>query len=118
MAARGGQVVTLEPLAPADVTDLVGRVIGGQPGQRLAKLTERAGGNPLYARELADALIRGEQLQVSAGVAELAGSAAAIGVPVSLAGVIRAPAGIPRRGRARGVPMGGRARAGVRSRGS
>jgi predicted ATPase len=90
MAARGGQVVTLEPLAPADVTDLVGRVIGGQPGQRLAKLTERAGGNPLYARELADALIRGEQLQVSAGVAELAGSAAGIGVPVSLAGVIRA----------------------------
>src|SRR6266705_1584997 len=49
VAARGGHVVTLEPLAPPEVTDLVGRVIGGQPGQRLAKLTERAGGNPLYA---------------------------------------------------------------------
>ena len=40
--------------------------------------------------ELADALIRGEQLQFGAGVAELAGSLAAVGVPVSLAGVIRA----------------------------
>jgi len=89
VAARRGHVVTLEPLPPAEVTDLVGRVIGGQPGQRLAKLTERAGGNPLYARELADALIRGERVQVSAGVAELAGSAP-VGVPVSLAGVIRA----------------------------
>jgi DNA-binding CsgD family transcriptional regulator len=90
VVARGGLVVTLEPLARAEVTDLVGKVIGGQPGQRLAKLSERAGGNPLYARELADALIRGEQVQVSAGVAELAGSAAGIGVSVSLAGVIRA----------------------------
>jgi tetratricopeptide (TPR) repeat protein len=89
VATRGGHVITLEPLAPAEVTDLVGRVIGGQPGQRLAKLTERAGGNPLYARELADALTRGERVRVSAGVAELAGNAP-VGVPVSLAGVIRA----------------------------
>jgi predicted ATPase len=108
MAARGGQVVTLEPLAPADVTDLVGRVIGGQPGQRLAKLTERAGGNPLYARELADALIRGEQLQVSAGVAELAGSAAAIGVPVSLAALGWHPSARTRSRCSDGRPCSGR----------
>jgi DNA-binding CsgD family transcriptional regulator len=90
VAARGGQVVTLEPLASAEVTDLVGRVIGGRPGRGLARLAERAGGNPLYARELADALIRGERVEVSAGVAELTGSAAEVRVPVSLAGVIRA----------------------------
>ncbi len=86
----GGHVVTLGPLATPDVTDLVGRVVGGRPGRRLAKLAERAGGNPLYARELADALVRGERVRVTEGVAELAGQACDVRVPVSLASVISA----------------------------
>jgi predicted ATPase len=75
---------------PAEVTDLVGKVVGGQAGIQLAGLAERAGGNPLYARELADALVRGEQVRVTDGVAELTGLAAEVRVPVSLAGVISA----------------------------
>lgn len=90
VTARGGHVVTLGPLAPPEVTDLVGTVVGGQPGHRLAKLTERAGGNPLYARELADALVRGEQVRVAEGVAELTSPADVVAVPASLAGVISA----------------------------
>ncbi len=88
VTSRGGHVLTLGPLATPEVTDLVGRAVGGQPGRRLAKLAERAGGNPLYARELADALVRGDRVQVTGGVAELADQAAVMGVPVSLAGVI------------------------------
>jgi DNA-binding CsgD family transcriptional regulator len=90
VTARGGHLVTLGPLAPPEVSDLVGTVVGGQPGHQLAKLAERTGGNPLYARELADALVRGEQVQVTAGIAELTGRDADVRVPVSLAGAISA----------------------------
>jgi DNA-binding CsgD family transcriptional regulator len=88
VAARGGHLVTLGPLATPEVIDLVGRVAGGETGDGLAKLAERAGGNPLYARELADALVRGDQVRVTDGVAELTGPAADVRVPVSLADVI------------------------------
>jgi AAA ATPase domain len=90
MTARGGHVMTLGALAAPEVTELMGEAVGGRLGPRLAKLAERAGGNPLYARELADALVRGEQVQVTAGVAELTGLAADMKVPESLAGVISA----------------------------
>jgi DNA-binding CsgD family transcriptional regulator len=89
LESRGGSVVSLGPLDKAEVTDLVGQLVGGRPGQRLVRLAERAGGNPLYARELADALIRGGRVRVGAGVAELA-ETTGVGVPVSLAGVISA----------------------------
>ncbi len=90
LAARGGHLITLGPLAAPEITDLVGRVVGGQVGGELARLADRADGNPLYARELADALVSGEQVRVTAGVAELTGPAAEVRVPVSLAGVISA----------------------------
>jgi DNA-binding CsgD family transcriptional regulator/tetratricopeptide (TPR) repeat protein len=90
VTARGGHVVTLGPLEPPEVTGLVGTVVGGQPGPRLARLAERAGGNPLYARELADALVRDDRVQLAEGVAELADPEAVVAVPVSLAGVIGA----------------------------
>jgi DNA-binding CsgD family transcriptional regulator len=88
--SRGGHLMTLEPLATPEVTDLVGKVVGGRPGHQLAELAERAGGNPLYARELADALVRGEQVRIIEGIAELADQAADVRVPVSLVGVISA----------------------------
>jgi predicted ATPase len=94
VTARGGHLVTLGPLTTPDVADLVSKAAGGQVGgrlgPRLAKLAERAGGNPLYATELADALVRGEQVRVIEGVAELSGLAAEVEVPVSLAEVISA----------------------------
>jgi DNA-binding CsgD family transcriptional regulator len=90
VSARGGHVVTLGPLAAPEVTDLMSKVIGGRPGRRLAELTGQAGGNPLYARELADALVRGERVRVIAGVAEFDDQTADVAVPGSLTAVISA----------------------------
>ena len=94
VAARGGSVLSLGPLSAPQVADLVGRVVQGRPGRRLAVLAAQAGGNPLYARELADALVRDGRVRVSGGVAELVDKApepdgtAVVTVPTSLAKVI------------------------------
>ena len=55
---RGGAVITLGPLAETDVAALVTDMIGAPPGDALRRLTARAAGNPLYVRELVDALVR------------------------------------------------------------
>jgi DNA-binding CsgD family transcriptional regulator len=94
VAARGaGLVLGLGPLPDDQVRELVGRVAGGRPGRRLAGLAGRAGGNPLYARELADVLVREARVRVAGGVAEVAGDAALDRLPGSLAGVIGARLG-------------------------
>jgi DNA-binding CsgD family transcriptional regulator len=58
LARRGGAVVTLGPLPEADVTALVTGMLGTVPGDTLRRLATQAAGNPLYLRELADALAR------------------------------------------------------------
>jgi DNA-binding CsgD family transcriptional regulator/tetratricopeptide (TPR) repeat protein len=94
LAARGGNVLSLGPLPSPEVAELVGRVVHGRPGRHLAVVTAQAGGNPLYARELADALVREGRVRVSGGVAELADegpapdAATGLTVPTSLAKVI------------------------------
>jgi DNA-binding CsgD family transcriptional regulator/tetratricopeptide (TPR) repeat protein len=86
--SRGGSVVELGPLPDAEIAELVGGVVGRPPGRRLAGFVAQAGGNPLYARELADELLREGEVRLSAGVAELAGRSAEAVVPVSLAGMV------------------------------
>ena len=54
-------MIELGPLPGAQVAELVGGLVGGRPGQHLTDLMNRAGGNPLYARELADGLVRDGQ---------------------------------------------------------
>jgi DNA-binding CsgD family transcriptional regulator len=85
VARRGGAVITLEPLPQADVADLVTAMVGAPPGDALRRLADQAAGNPLYVRELIDALMREQAVQVrpTAEVA-LAGEQ----LPVSLAGVL------------------------------
>jgi DNA-binding CsgD family transcriptional regulator len=61
---RGGAVITLGPLPEADVAALVTAIVGAPPGDGLRRLTARAGGNPLYVRELVDALVREQALHV------------------------------------------------------
>lgn len=83
VAARHGTVVPLGSLSPGEVADLAGALLGARPGRQLAGLLERAGGNPLYVRELVDGLVRGERLRVAGGAAEMVGDSEP--VPVSLA---------------------------------
>jgi DNA-binding CsgD family transcriptional regulator len=91
VTGRGGTVLSLAPLTAQEVSGLVSRVVRGQPGQRLARLTAQAGGNPLYARELADALVRAGRVRVSGAVAELTdgpGGAKGVALPSSLTEII------------------------------
>ena len=85
VARRGGQVITLGPLAETDVTALVTAMVGASPTDGLRQLTAQAAGNPLYVRELVDALLREQAVQITtvAGV-----SPSWEQLPVSLAAVL------------------------------
>jgi DNA-binding CsgD family transcriptional regulator/tetratricopeptide (TPR) repeat protein len=85
VARAGGVVVALEPLPEADVAVLVAGLVGEQPGHGLLRQAGRASGNPLYVRELVDALMREDRVRVGGGLAEVVGAGA---VPVSLAAAI------------------------------
>jgi hypothetical protein len=51
--AGAGEVIMLDGLSPSDAEELVGRVAGRQlPSDVVADVTRRAGGNPLFVREL------------------------------------------------------------------
>jgi DNA-binding CsgD family transcriptional regulator len=83
---RGSAVVTLGPLPDTDVTALVTAMVGVPPGDGLRQLTAQASGNPLYVRELVDALVRERALEVGPAAAEV--SAAPEQLPTSLADVL------------------------------
>jgi DNA-binding CsgD family transcriptional regulator len=85
---RGGQLITLGPLAETDVAALVTAIVGSPPGDALRQLTAQAAGNPLYLRELVDALVRERALEVGTAVAEV--SAAQEQLPASLTAVLSA----------------------------
>jgi predicted ATPase len=61
---RGGTVITLGPLPETDVATLVTAMVGAPPGEMLRRLTARAAGNPLYVRELVDALVREQAVEI------------------------------------------------------
>jgi DNA-binding CsgD family transcriptional regulator len=82
---RGGAVITLGPLPEPDVADLVTTMLGTLPGDTLRQLTVQAAGNPLYLRELVDALGRERALEMSP-IADV--SAIQEQLPVSLAAVL------------------------------
>lgn len=75
-AAAGGQVIDLGALTTGDSTECVERLVGARPGDRLRRLAGRAGGNPLYLRELVEALQRSGRVTIQQGIAELTGDAA------------------------------------------
>ncbi len=81
---RGGELITLGPMGEADMAALVTAIVGSPPGDALRQLTAQASGNPLYLRELVDALVREQALEI--------GTAAEVSVaaqmPASLAAVL------------------------------
>ena len=83
---RGGAVVTLGPMTETDVAALVTAMLGSPPGDALRELTAQAAGNPLYVRELVDAMVREQALEIGPAAAEV--SAARERLPASLAAVL------------------------------
>ncbi|GAA1035596.1 LuxR family transcriptional regulator [Virgisporangium ochraceum] len=65
--------ITLSGLSDDEVVDMVTRAVGGSPGARLRRLAAEAGGNPLYVRELIDAVTRTGTITVDAGQVEVTG---------------------------------------------
>jgi len=85
IARRGGTVITLGPLPETDVTALVTAMLGSPPGDALRALVGQAAGNPLYVRELVDALVRDRAIEIGPA-AEL--SVRGGPLPASLAAVL------------------------------
>ncbi|MFB9909012.1 BTAD domain-containing putative transcriptional regulator [Allokutzneria oryzae] len=88
VAAGDGHVLRLEPLSAADTADLIGRVVGAEPGPSLRALARRTAGNPLYTKEVASALVRGNSVRLVDGRAEV-DQAATDAVPESLLAAVR-----------------------------
>ncbi|MFI7609244.1 AAA family ATPase [Micromonospora sp. NPDC049366] len=84
---RPGLQLDLAPLGTADVLELATRLVDGVPGPRLRAELERAGGNPLYLREMVAAMVRDGGLEQRGQVRELREDAAT--VPPSLLAAIR-----------------------------
>jgi predicted ATPase len=72
VARRGAVIVSVGPLSDGEVAELVGGLVGAWPDAGLTALAERAGGNPLYVRELVDALVREDRVVIAGGAAQLA----------------------------------------------
>jgi DNA-binding CsgD family transcriptional regulator/tetratricopeptide (TPR) repeat protein len=95
-AAAQGVLVELGRLPRQEVGLLVAGLAGGRPGPRLAGVAEQAGGNPLYVRELVEALVRDGRVRAAGGVAELTAEPGRVAVPGSLvAAVGKRLAGLP-----------------------
>ena len=87
--AGSGVLIELAPLPPEPVLELVGGLVGATTvGPGLARVVAQAAGNPLYVREVVDALDREGRLTRADGTAELTRSEANAGVSVSLAAAI------------------------------
>jgi DNA-binding CsgD family transcriptional regulator len=82
---HGGTVVMLGPLPETDVTALVTAMLGYPPGDALRALLAQTAGNPLYLRELIDALVRERAIEIGS-VAEVSASGGPL--PESLAAVL------------------------------
>jgi DNA-binding CsgD family transcriptional regulator len=73
-ALAGGALIQLGPLPDPAVAEMVTGLAGATPGPRLLALAAHAAGNPLYLRELVDALVREAAITMDgADQAELVG---------------------------------------------
>ncbi|MGM1065043.1 BTAD domain-containing putative transcriptional regulator [Saccharothrix sp. Mg75] len=66
-----GVLVDLAPLDEHAVAAMTGHLVGAPAGPGLRRVVERASGNPLYVREIADALVRDAVVRVDSGTADV-----------------------------------------------
>lgn len=71
LAGRGATAMTLSPIGPADVTELLTSVLGIAPGPKLVRQAAATGGNPFYVTELVAALQATGSLRHTDAMAEL-----------------------------------------------
>jgi len=83
VARQGGAVLGLGPLPDADADALVGKVLGAPPGGELRRVAAQAGGNPLYLRELIDALTREQKIRFGPDGAEVSEGLERLSVPLA-----------------------------------
>jgi len=88
LRSRDGVVVSLGPLSSSEVSELVSGLVGAPAGPELRRRAKRAEGNPLYVREVVDALLREEAVRVEAGVADVVRRPAGGRPPTSLSAAI------------------------------
>jgi DNA-binding NarL/FixJ family response regulator len=88
VAERSGVVLDLLPLDPGSAAALAGQIAGGEPGPRLRSALGRAGGNPLYVRELVDALVRDDLITVSVSSGDPAAASAVSGSTAAALGSV------------------------------
>ncbi|MGK5680475.1 BTAD domain-containing putative transcriptional regulator [Actinoplanes sp. URMC 104] len=69
--ARQRMPLDLGPLAPAELDRMVTALVGAPPGDNLRTLAARSGGNPLFARELVEALRQRDAVEISEGRADI-----------------------------------------------
>ena len=68
---RGAVVIELGPLGDGAVAAMAEGILSAVPGPNLRGELARAGGNPLYVREMLDALVKTGQVRFASGVAEV-----------------------------------------------
>jgi DNA-binding CsgD family transcriptional regulator len=84
-AVAPGAHLTLTGLCEDEVIDLVAKAVGGTPGDRIRRLAVEAGGNPLYVRELIDAVARTGTITVDGGQVEIIGGRPPASLPAAIA---------------------------------
>jgi predicted ATPase len=88
LRAQDAVMLRLGPLSRQQTVALVAEQVGAPPGPELTRLAVRAGGNPLYVRELVDVLARDGRLKVEPGVTAEVERGGEVPVPTSLRAAI------------------------------
>ncbi len=89
-AGRNRSMLTLDPLDPASMDQLVDALVPGMPTAARAKITSQAEGIPLFAVETVRALIDRDIIQPLEGVYRLTGDVGELAVPDSLHALLAA----------------------------
>jgi class 3 adenylate cyclase len=88
----GAQTVALDPLGDADISALVGELLGADPsvGAVVALITEQTAGNPFFAEEMVRELAERGVLEGERGGYRCRSDVAAVSVPATVEAVIAA----------------------------